>query len=108
MTSGSSRLDWEYVTRRRFNLTTCVVFVLFGLLALFLATFVWMAATGDSFDRSLYWSLQTATTVGYGMGFAEWGTTEFYLCVVWMIVSVIYWACFVGVTVARIAEFFDR
>ncbi len=105
--SCSSRLDWEYGTRRAFNFLSFVIFVLLGVLALFLATFTWMAATGNPFTQSLYWAVQTATTVGYGTGFSDWGTKEFRLCIAWMSISVVYWACLLAVISARIAEFFE-
>jgi len=49
--------------------------------------------TGDSFIKSLYWTIQTMTTVGYGTSFSDWGGVEQALCITWMLISVGYWGC---------------
>lgn len=106
--SRSDRLNWEYGIRRRFNLTSIIVFFLSGIFLVLLATFVWMAVTGDSFIKSLYWTIQTMTTVGYGTSFSDWGGVEQVLCIAWMLISVGYWGCLLTVFATHIAYLFRR
>ncbi len=106
--SCSTRLDWEYQTRRKFNRLTFALFLLVGLTTVLLASFIWMAATSDPFIKSLYWAIQTTTAVGYGMNFDKWNWLEHGLCIVWMLTSAVYWASLLTVVTARVSEFFEK
>jgi len=106
--SCSTRLDWEYRRRGNFRRTIFLLFIVFGVLLCFLATFCWMAVTSDSFVKSLYWTVQTVTTVGYGAGFDGWGSPEFAMCLVWMTIAWVYYACLLSIVVSKVAEFFEH
>lgn len=106
--SCSSRLDWEYSTRRRFNWVTFFIFLIGGAAAVLFAAFAWMGATGDPFATSLYWAIQTTTAVGYGMDFSGWTWVEHTMCIVWMCTSALYWACLLAVVTARVSDHFRR
>ncbi len=54
-----------------------ISFIGIGVLLVLALTLSWQYFTGDSFVKSLYWSVQTFTTVGYRTGFDNWGQMRF-------------------------------
>ena len=105
--SCSDKLDWEYRFRSRFLVCEFLIFGLFFLLLVLFSTFAWMQVSGDTFFVSLYWAVQTFTTVGYGAEL-QWREHSYLLAIVWMLTSTIYWAGVVGVVVARVTDWLKR
>ena len=91
--------DIEYLFQARAK----QLFLLGALSMVCLATIVWNILTGDPLLKSLYWSTQTATTVGYGSGWREWEEIHFVLCIIAMFVLSTYWSCLVSVLGSYIA-----
>ncbi|MBI1922618.1 hypothetical protein HYR99_00055 [Candidatus Poribacteria bacterium] len=81
-----------------------ISFIGLGVLLVLALTLSWQYFTGDSFVKSLYWSVQTFTTVGYGTGFDDWGRKEYILCIISMLTSTIYWGCVVAVIGTGVVE----
>lgn len=96
----------EYQSQRIFDRFLWWMFILSGMIALLIITFVWMKVAGDPFVKSLYWSVQTFTTVGYGVGFQTWDTIQQIVCILWMITSVIYWNCIITIIASAVTERF--
>ena len=83
------------------------LFVFFGVAGVFATSLLWSEITNEKFLKSLYWSVQTMTTVGYGSDLHFYSDIELTMCIAWMIVSVVYWVCIVGYLSTLFNEFMN-
>lgn len=80
---------------RSLEIALFILLIYLTVISILSAAYFWQSLTQDSFHKSIYWAVQTMTTVGYGAGFSNWGDNEFMLCTIWMALSVIIWACLI-------------
>ena len=73
----------------------------------------WIEAAGiqddnykDQYVMTLYWNLQTLTTVGYG-NFSISTTAEILLTMVWILIGVAYQSILVGSLTSGVTEVYD-
>lgn len=106
--NSKTRQRWGYRTNRQLNVRSLVVFLIVGPCFALWAGLFWMLCTGDGPLEGITWSVQTMTTVGYGVGWSSWNDRQLVLSIFWMLLSATYWGCLISVLGSLLTDAFKR